>query len=129
MSAVFVSHSSKDNEAAKAICTALENRSLPCWIASRNVGPGENFQEAIVKAIRTAKVMVLVFTDNANNSNEIKKELALASRYNLVVIPVRVENVVPSEAFELEFATQQWVDLFKDWEREIERLSPWIAGI
>jgi hypothetical protein len=126
---VFISHSSKDDEAAKTICTALENRALPCWIASRNVGPGENFQEAIVKAIRSAKVMVLVFTESANNSNEIKKELALASRYNLVVIPVRVENVVPSEAFELEFATRQWVDLFKDWEREIERLSSWIAGI
>jgi len=24
---------------------------------------------------------------------------------------------------------RQWVDLFKDWEREIERLSTWVAGI
>jgi hypothetical protein len=126
---IFISHSSKDDEVAKAICTALENRALPCWVAGRNVGPGENFQEAIVKAIRAAKVMVLVFTENANNSDEIKKELVLASQNNLVVIPVRVENVVPNEAFAYEFATRQWVDLFKDWEHEIERLSSWVAGI
>ncbi len=126
---VFISHSSKDRKIARTICTALENRGIKCWIASRDVGPGENFQEAIVRAIRATKVMVLVFTENANNSGEIKKELALASRYNLVVIPARAESVVPSEAFELEFATRQWVDLFEDWEQEIERLTSWIADI
>jgi hypothetical protein len=126
---VFISHSSKDRDVAAAICTALENRGLPCWLASRNVGPGENYQEAIVKAIRAAKIMVLVFTENANNSDEIKKELSLASQNNLVIIPVRIENVAPNEALAYEFATRQWVDLFRDWEHEIERLSSWIAGI
>jgi WD40 repeat protein len=126
---VFISHSSKDQKVARTICTALEKRGLSCWIAARNVGPGENFQEAIVRAIRAAKVMVLVFTGNANNSAEIKRELALASRYGLLVIPARVENVVPSEAFEFEFATRQWIDLFEDWDHEIERLSSWIGGI
>jgi hypothetical protein len=96
-------------------------------MAGRNVGPGENFQEAIVRAIRAAKVMVLVFTDNANNSAEIKKELALASHHNLTVIPARVEDVVPSEAFAYELATRQWIDLFENWEVEIERLTNWIA--
>lgn len=89
---IFVSHSSKDREIAGTVCKALERRGLTCWIANRDVGPGENFQEEIVKAIRDAKVMVLVFTENANNSDEIKKELALASRYKLVVIPARVED-------------------------------------
>ena len=84
---VFLSHSSKDQKAARTICAALENRGLKCWIASRDVGPGENFQEAIVRAIRTAKVMVLVFTSHANNSDEIKKELVLASQNRLAIIP------------------------------------------
>ena len=41
---IFINHSSKGDEAAKAICAALENRTLPCWIASRNVGPFEHTQ-------------------------------------------------------------------------------------
>ena len=40
----------------------LERHGLACWVASRDIGPGENFQEAIVKAIRSARAMVLVFT-------------------------------------------------------------------
>jgi hypothetical protein len=38
-------------------------------------------------------------------------------------VPVRVEDVVPNDAFTYEFATRQWVDLFKNWEQEIELLS------
>lgn len=125
---VFISYSSEDRDVATKICDALETRGVKCWIASRDVGPGENFQESIVKTIRDANVMVLVFTGNANNSDEIKKELALASQNKLAIIPVRMEDVVPNDAFEYEFATRQWVDLFQDWEQEIERLSSSIAN-
>ena len=126
---IFITYSSKDQKVARTICTALENRGLACWISARNVKPGQNFQEQIVRAIRGAKVMVLVFTANANNSNEIKKELALASQNNLVVIPVRIEDVAPNEAFAYEFATRQWIDLFEDWEKSISELVELIAAI
>jgi hypothetical protein len=125
---IFITYSSKDDKVARTICTALENRGLACWISSRNVKPGQNYQEQIVKAIRAAKIMVLVFTTNANNSNEIKKELSLASQNNLIVIPVRIENVPPNEAFAYEFATRQWIDFFDDWENSITRLAELIAA-
>ncbi len=124
---IFISHSSKDQKVARTICTALENRGLTCWVYSRNIQPGQNFQEQIVRAIRAAKIMVLVFTANANSSNEIKKELAIASQNNLVVIPVRIEDVIPNEAFAYEFATRQWIDLFEDWESSIARLTELIV--
>ena len=120
---VFISYSSKDRPIAETICKALETRGQRCWIACRDVKAGENFQEAIVRALRQARVMLLVFSANANNSEEIKKELVLAGRHHVTVIPVRVEDVVPNDAFAYEFATRQWVDLFQDWEREIEQLS------
>jgi hypothetical protein len=126
---IFISYSSKDRDIAETICQALEVRGQNCWIACRDVGAGENFQEAIVRQLRSAKVMLLVFTSNANNSDEIKKELVLAGRHQVTVVPVRVEDVVPNDAFTYEFATRQWVDLFKDWEREIELLAARIGHI
>src|SRR5476649_850543 len=92
-------------------------------MSSRDVKPGENYQGAIVRAIRDAGVMVMVFSTNANNSDEIKKELALASQSRLLVIPVRAEDVLPSEDFTYELATRQWIDLFDNWERAIEQLG------
>jgi hypothetical protein len=129
VSKIFVSYSSKDSKVANQICSALEAKGLACWIASRDINPGENFGEAIVNAIRIAKLMLLVFTQNANNSDEIKKELVLAGHNRLIVIPVRVEDVVPGGAFAYELATRQWVDLFEDWDRAIERLANWIRTI
>jgi len=119
---IFVSFASKDRKVAQTVCEALENRGFSCWMSSQDIGPGENFQVSIVRAIRAARVMILVFSENSNNSEEIKKELALASQSQLVVIPVRVEDVAPSEAFAYEFATRQWIDLFDDWEGSILRL-------
>jgi hypothetical protein len=119
---VFISYSSKDAKIAQTICEALEARGHGCWMASRNVRPGENYQGAIVRAIGEAGVMVMVFSTNANNSDEIKKELALASQSKLNVIPVRSEDVLPSEDFRYELATRQWIDLFHDWERAMEQL-------
>jgi hypothetical protein len=128
-SSIFISYSSRDQKVAETICDALQSRGIACWISCRDIGPGQNFQESIVKAIRSAKLMLLVFTSNANNSNEIKKEIVLAGRYHLTVVPVRVEDVVPNDAFAYEFATRQWIDLFKDWERDIERLASQIGSI
>jgi hypothetical protein len=126
---IFISYSSTDQKIAETICDALQSRGFSCWIACRDIGPGENFQEAIVKAIRSAKLMILVFTSNANNSDEIKKEVVLAGRHRVTVVPVRVEDVVPNDALAYEFATRQWIDLFKDWERNIEQLTARIANI
>jgi hypothetical protein len=127
--AIFISHSSLDRKVAETICNALESRGLHCWIAYRDVGPGDNFQEAIVKAIRSAQLMLLVFTNNANNSQEIKKEIVLASHHHIAVIPLRVEDVAPNDALAYEFATRQWFDLYKNWDREIERLAAQIRNI
>jgi hypothetical protein len=120
---IFISYSSKDRDIAETICKGLEARGLNCWISCRDVRPGDNFQEAIVRALRSAQVMLLVFTSNANNSDEIKKEVVLAGRHRVTVVPVRVEDVAPNDAFSYEFATRQWFDLFKNWEREIEQLA------
>src|SRR5882672_9201019 len=83
---IFISFASNDRKAADAICKAVERRGMNCWIATRNIGAGENFQEAITRAIRSAKVMILVFSAHANNSLEVKKEIALAGRYNVIVV-------------------------------------------
>jgi TPR repeat protein len=128
-SIVFISFSSKDRSFARTICEALERRGIGCWISIRDIGPGENFQHAVFHAIRSAKVMVLVFSANSQNSDEVKKEIVLAGQCKLTVIPVRIEDVAPDGAFAYELATRQWVDLFEDWENSIQRLLEQIVKV
>ena len=126
---VFISHASQDRRIAESLCAALESRGFRCWLASRDVAGGANFAAEIVRAIRSAKVMLLVFTTHANNSDEIKKDLVLASQNRLIVIPLRVEEIAPNDAFAYELATRQWIDMFDDWERALERLAARMAAV
>ena len=119
---VFLSYATADRAEALKVCKALERRGIHCWISMRDVAPGANYQEAIVQSIRTARAMVLVFSRTANHSNEIKKELSLASRYQLPVIAFRLEDVEPSDAFAYELSTRQWIDAFEGWDRAIDSL-------
>src|SRR5213076_2260882 len=121
--AVFISYATADRKEALAVCKALEGRGTRCWISTRDVAPGENYQEAIVRSLRYARAMVLVFSDAANNSDEIKKELSLASRYHVPVMALRIEDVEPSDAFAYELSTRQWIDAFAGWDRSIDSLA------
>lgn len=125
---IFISFASQDRKVATTLCSSLESRGFNCWISTRDILPGENFQTSIVQAIRRAKIMLLVFTANSNNSQEMTKELAIASQQKLIVIPLRVEDVAPSDAFAYEFATRQWIDLFADWEFAVDQLSQRIGN-
>ena len=66
--------------------------------------------------------MVLVFSEAANNSDEIKKELSLASRHHVPVLALRIEDVEPSDAFAYELSTRQWIDAFAGWDQSIDAL-------
>lgn len=128
---VFISYATSDRKEALSVCKAIERRGTKCWLACRDVEPGENYQEAIVAAIRKARAMVLVFSGAANNSDEIKKELSLASRHRVPLMALRIEEVEPSDAFAYELSTRQWLDAFGGWNeaidalvRKVERASP-----
>ena len=126
---IFISFAAQDRKVANTLCQALESRGFKCWISSRDILPGENFQIAIVRSIRKAKLMLLVFTANSNNSEEMNKELALASQQKLTVVPLRIEDVAPNDAFAYEFATRQWIDFFADWELAMGALASQIANV
>jgi tetratricopeptide (TPR) repeat protein len=119
---VFISYATADRKQALRVCDAIEERGTDCWLSFRDVQPGENYQEAIVRSIRSAPAMVLVFSKSANDSDEIKKELSLASRYRIPVMALRIEDVDPSDAFAYELATRQWIDTSAGWDRSIDAL-------
>ena len=73
--------------------------------------------------------MVLVFSAAANESDEIKKELSLASRFRIPVLALRLEDIEPSDAFAYELSTRQWINGFEGWDRAIDALVGRIGQI
>lgn len=127
---VFISYSSKDKPTADAVCHALEADGLRCWIAPRDIQPGADWGEAIVRAISGARVFILVFSANANASQQIKREVERAVNRGLPVIPFRIENVAPTESLEYFISTPHWLDAYTPpLERHLEYLSDTVAHL
>ena len=118
---VFVSHSSRDLKPVRALVDALEAHGIACWISERDIAAGDNYGDSIVDAIEKASAMVLVFSGAANDSDEIKKEVALASQRRITLVPVRIEDATPSKAFRYELATRNWIDVFPDWDAGVAK--------
>src|SRR5579872_3608238 len=65
---VFLSYASPDKEAAFQLCRLLEEQGIGCWIAPRDVPPGSDYGEAIIRAIEAAKATFVLLSTNANAS-------------------------------------------------------------
>jgi hypothetical protein len=128
MAHFFICFSSKDEAVARRVVEFLEAKGLDCWISSRDVPPGQNYQETIVQALEEAKGVVFLFSEFSSASGEIKKELSLAGSVKAPVFPLRLSPITPSGALRYELATRQWIDLFSDPEQALTRLAQTIQG-
>ena len=118
----FICFSSKDEAIALRVVEFLESRRVKCWISARDVEPGQNYQESIVNALEAARIVVFMFSENSNQSGEIRKELSLAGSGNVTVIPLRLTPVMPGTALRYELATRQWINAFPNLEDAFGKL-------
>jgi Flp pilus assembly protein TadD len=107
---VFVSYAHQDRTVANAVVATLESHGIRCWIAPRDILPGSDWGEAIIDAIKEAKAMVLVFSSNSNDSEQIKREVERTVHQGVAVIPFRIEDVLPNKTLEYFISTQHWLD-------------------
>ena len=119
---IFVSYSSKDRATADAVLTALEGSGLSCWMAPRDVQPGVDYGEGIIEAINRARVMVLIFSAAANASPQIRREVERAVHKGLPIIPVRIEEILPSRSLEYFLSSPHWLDALGSIETQLPRL-------
>lgn len=110
MADVFISYSSKDRTVANMVCALLEERGHRCWIAPRDIIPGTEWGEAIITALKEARVFVLVFSQHANTSPQILREVERAVHLGLPIIPFRIEDVVPERSLEYFMSVPHWLD-------------------
>ena len=107
---VFVSYAQNDKSIANAACAKLESHHIRCWISPRDVPPGENFPKAIIDGIEGSKIMVLIFSSHSNNSQHVIREITTAVNKGLIIIPFRIENIMPSKDMEYLISTPHWLD-------------------
>ena len=107
---VFISYASQDTVVADAVVLALESQGLKCWVAPRDVTPGEFYADAIVRALNAARIFVLVLTENAVTSPHVLREVERTSAKRHPIISFRIGSVFLPPALEYFLSASHWLD-------------------
>lgn len=127
---VFISYSSKDKAIADAVCAKLENNRIRCWIAPRDILPGVEYGQALVNAIKTSRAVVLVLSSNSNVSPQVMREIERAVSSGIPIIPLRIEDITPSESMEYYLSSVHWLDaITPPIEQHLDKLTDTVVRI
>lgn len=127
---VFISYSSKEKTIADAICGVMERQEIRCWIAPRDIRPGQNYAESILEAINNCRMMVIILSSASNASPHVLREVERGVSKGLPVVPFRIEDIKPSKSLEFFLSAPHWLDaLTPPLDGHIQRLAEVVRTI
>jgi len=93
----FLSHSSADNVLAKKIYTWLRDQAVSVWFDRIELRPGDSLLKSIAQGITHADALLVLVTENSNNSPWVEKEVGIAvtkemNKTGPRVIPIRYKD-------------------------------------
>lgn len=124
----FISYTKQDREHAYEICRELEKRDIDCWIAPRNIDVGERWAEQIIKAIERCSNYIIILSDRSQSSQEVLKEITLASEMKKKIYAVCIDGCEPTGEFKYHLSITQRGNYKKGDVRVIDQLAAIIRG-
>lgn len=126
---VFLSHSSKDSSIANAICECLETAGISCWIAPRNIDCS-NWTNSILDGLRRSDVLLVIITENSNNSPEVLKEVVTGTHTCRYIFPLLVDLEIPSAQLSFHLKPFQFINAsMHSLETHIQKLKEQILNL
>lgn|GEM_PF-5170256 len=107
---IFISYSSKDKEACEQVVQALESQGLKCWMAPRNIVPGDVYASAIIDAISSSKIFLILISEYSNESVQVQKEVDRAVNGQLKIMAFMLKKVELSKALNYYLCDSHWID-------------------
>lgn len=124
---VFISYSSKDKMIADGICHTLEEYGIMCWIAPRDVIPGERYAREIMRGIRESQIMVLVYSKNSNQSEHVANEIDRAFNEGKTIIPFLIDSTPMNDDFNYYLARKHWMIAYPNYSSKFRQLASSVA--
>lgn len=109
---LFISYATDNKNIADYIVDRIERREKCCFIAPRDVKTGSEYASEIISAISNSSAVLLVFSRKSNQSHYVLREINSAVSRNKPIIPLRIEDFLPSEAMEFYLGPTHWLDAF-----------------
>ncbi|MEM7328374.1 MAG: toll/interleukin-1 receptor domain-containing protein [Pseudomonadota bacterium] len=107
---VFLSYRRTDQALAQKLVESLQAQGVQVWWDQMIEG-GEDWREAIVENLTTARALVILFSEECNSSKQLKKELSIADGLDKEVIPVLIQDTKPKGHYLYELSARNWLQV------------------
>ena len=111
---VFISYGTRDRERVLGLVERLRSAGVTVWIDQAGIDVSSMWSQEIVSAIKGCKVMLLAISPHSTESENVVKELALASERKKPIIPVYLQAAEIPETMEYQLAGIQRVEYYKE---------------
>lgn len=111
---LFISYATDNKKIADYIVEKIEKKGYKCFIAPRNIRTGSDYAVEIINGISNSTAVLLVFSSKSDKSHYVLREINSAVSRNKPIIPLRIEDFLPSEAMEFYLGPTHWLDAFPE---------------
>ena len=110
---VFISYAAKDRTRVLDLVERLRTAGVSVWIDQMGIEGATMWSQEIVAAIRSCKVLILAISENSAGSENVVKEVALASEGRKRILPVYIRQAEIPESMAYQLAGIQRIEFFK----------------
>lgn len=126
---VFISYSSHDQKIVEGLCAYLEQYKIRCFVAYRDIPKGKPWPPYISEALNQCRMMVVVFSCNFNRSEEVDRELTIASKKKKPILTFRLSDEEFKGTKEYYLSNINWIDAFPNPENAFGNITDSVAKL
>ncbi|MDB4703170.1 TIR domain-containing protein [bacterium] len=115
---VFVSYARTDRERVVELVERMRSAGIGVWVDEGGIHGASLWGQEIVDAIDASKVMVLMISDSSITSDNVVKELSIASEEKKPILPVYLQRSQLPKSMRYQLAGIQHIEFFEEQEDE-----------
>lgn len=113
MGYAFISYSTKNQATADAMRELLKMHNIDTWMAPNDIPVGSKYAQVIGQAVKNCTCLLLLLSDDSQNSPWVAKEVERAINYRKTILPVQLEDIQLNDEFEMYISTDQIIAIRK----------------
>lgn len=107
MGYAFISYSSRQRNEADSLRHLLHANNIDTWMAPHDIPDGSEYADVINSAIQNAACLVLLLTEDAQNSIYVDKEIERALHHGKTIAPIQLDRAGLNDSFSFYLCNQQ----------------------
>jgi len=115
---VFVSYARTDRERVMELVERMRSAGIGVWVDEGGIHGASLWGQEIVDAIDVSKVMILMISDSSITSDNVVKELSIASEDKKPILPVYLHRSEIPKSMRYQLAGIQHIEFFEGQEDE-----------